>query len=43
VPARQIEIGGVDTAANTADFFSHRAERGQCGLFSMVAWLEPRK
>ena len=43
VPARQIEIGGVDTAANTADFFSHRAERGQCGLFSMVAWLEPPK
>ena len=39
VPPSQIEIGGVDTAQSTADFFSHRAEQGKCGLFSMVAWL----
>lgn len=42
VPARQIEVSGLDTATNLQDFFSHRAERGQCGLFSMVAWLHPR-
>ena len=40
VPAEQIEVSGIDTATNTEDFFSHRAEPGQCGLFSMVAWLE---
>lgn len=40
VPAEQIEISGIDTARNTDDFFSHRAERGQCGLFSMIAWLD---
>jgi YfiH family protein len=40
IPAAQIEIGGVNTARHTSDFFSHRAERGQCGLFSMVAWLD---
>ena len=34
-----IEISGVDTAQHTDDFFSHRAERGQCGLFSLMAWL----
>lgn len=42
VPVEQIEVGGIDTAQNTADFFSHRAERGRCGLFSMVAWLQGR-
>ncbi len=42
VPAAQIEVSGIDTAQNTADFFSHRAEQGRCGLFSMVAWLERR-
>lgn len=40
VPRGQIEVAGIDTARNTGDFFSHRAERGQCGLFSMVAWLK---
>lgn len=40
VPAAQIEISAIDTAQNTDDFFSHRAEKGQCGLFSMMAWLE---
>lgn len=41
VPAEQIEIAGIDTAQNTGDFFSHRAEKGACGLFGMLAWLEP--
>jgi polyphenol oxidase len=39
VPAAQIEVSGIDTATNLGDFFSHRAERGRCGLFAMVAWL----
>lgn len=39
VPADQIEVSGIDTAQTTHDFFSHRAEQGRCGLFSMVAWL----
>ena len=39
VPAEQIEISEIDTAQNIYDFFSHRAEKGQCGLFSMMAWL----
>jgi hypothetical protein len=39
VPPQQIEVSGIDTAQQTADFFSHRAERGQCGLFTMTAWL----
>ncbi len=42
VPAPQIEIAGIDTAQSTADFFSHRAEKGACGLFGMLAWLEPQ-
>jgi len=42
LPPQQIEIAGIDTATHTNDFFSHRATRGRCGLFSMVAWLEPR-
>ncbi|NJN83188.1 MAG: peptidoglycan editing factor PgeF [Caldilineaceae bacterium] len=41
VPRHQIEIAELDTALNTADFFSHRAERGQCGLFGLLAWLTP--
>lgn len=40
VPPGRIEVSAIDTAQNTADFFSHRAEAGRCGLFSMVAWLE---
>ena len=40
VPLAHIEVSGIDTAQHTADFFSHRAEHGRCGLFSMVAWLE---
>jgi YfiH family protein len=37
-----IEVAAIDTAQNTDDFFSHRAEQGRCGLFMMVAWLERR-
>lgn len=40
IPPEQIEIGGIDTAQSTSDFFSHRAEQGKCGLFSMIAWLQ---
>ena len=40
VSPENIEISGIDTAQSTDDFFSHRAEKGQCGLFSMVAWLD---
>ncbi len=40
VPSSQIEVSGIDTAQNTSDFFSHRAEQGRCGLFGMVAWLQ---
>lgn len=43
VPEAQIEISGIDTAQNTQDFFSHRAEQGKCGLFSMTAWLVERE
>lgn len=39
VPEGSIEVAGIDTATNTGDFFSHRAEKGRCGLFGMVAWL----
>ncbi|MCS6826906.1 MAG: polyphenol oxidase family protein [Caldilinea sp.] len=41
VDPHRVEIGGIDTARNTQDFFSHRAEQGRCGLFCMVAWLSP--
>lgn len=39
VEASNVEISQIDTARNTRDFYSHRAEKGQCGLFCMVAWL----
>ncbi|MEZ4617092.1 MAG: peptidoglycan editing factor PgeF [Caldilineaceae bacterium] len=39
VQESQIEISGIDTAQSTEDFFSHRAEHGRCGLFTMIAWL----
>jgi YfiH family protein len=42
VPLTQIEISGIDTSQQTDEFFSHRAERGQCGLFAMMAWLDPK-
>lgn len=42
VAASRIEVSGLDTARNLQDFFSHRAERGRCGLFGMAAWLHPR-
>jgi YfiH family protein len=40
VPATNIEISGIDTAQSTGDFFSHRAEQGRCGLFTLIAWLD---
>lgn len=43
IPVEHIEVSAIDTAQNTADFFSHRAERGHCGLFSMVAWLREQE
>ncbi|MCY3990097.1 MAG: peptidoglycan editing factor PgeF [Caldilineaceae bacterium] len=42
VPGEQIELSGIDTARRTDDFYSHRAERGRCGLFGLLTWLEPR-
>lgn len=39
VPDEQIEVAGIDTATNTHDLFSHRAEHGRCGLFGMAAQL----
>lgn len=41
IPETQIEISAIDTAKNTGDFYSHRAEKGQCGLFGILAWLAP--
>lgn len=42
VASEQVEIAAIDTAQNTCDFFSHRAEAGRCGLFAMVAWLRSK-
>jgi len=41
IPLEQIEIAAIDTARTTADFYSHRAEKGRCGLFAMTAMLLP--
>ncbi|MEM7129947.1 MAG: peptidoglycan editing factor PgeF [Chloroflexota bacterium] len=35
-----MEISEIDTAQQVDDFYSHRAEKGQCGLFAMIGWLE---
>jgi len=35
----QIEVAGICTAENTAEFFSHRAEKGQTGRFGVVISL----
>ena len=43
VLGRNIEIAGIDTARNTDEFYSHRAEKGLCGLFGLLTWLEPRE
>lgn len=43
VRADAIEVAGIDTAQTTVDFFSHRAEQGRCGLFSMMAWLDTQE
>lgn len=39
IPAASVEVAGINTATNTVDFFSHRAEKGRCGLFGMLAWI----
>lgn len=36
---RAVEVAGVCTSCNTGDFFSHRAEGGVTGRFSLVAGL----
>jgi hypothetical protein len=41
VAPEHVEISAIDTARTTGEFFSHRAEHGRCGLFTMVAWLGP--
>lgn len=41
VERERIELAGIDTARTTHEFFSHRAEKGECGLFGLLAWLEP--
>ena len=43
IPTEQIEIAGIDTAQNTNDFYSYRAERGSCGLFGLLTWLEEQE
>ncbi len=43
VPEEHIELSGIDTARNTHEFFSHRAEKGLCGLFGLLTWLEPQE
>ena len=43
VPEGQIELSGIDTARCTDEFYSHRAEKGRCGLFGLLTWLEPRE
>lgn len=40
VSRTNVDICGIDTAQHTDLFFSHRAEKGQCGLFGMLCWLE---
>ncbi|MCY4115561.1 MAG: peptidoglycan editing factor PgeF [Caldilineaceae bacterium] len=40
VHPQNVEVAGIDTACNTEEFFSHRAEGGNCGLFGLLAWLE---
>jgi polyphenol oxidase len=36
---RQIEVAAIDTATNTDEFFSHRAEKGKTGRFGAVLTL----
>ncbi len=43
VPRGNFEIAEIDTAGNTDEFYSHRAEKGLCGLFGLLTWLEPRE
>lgn len=38
----KIEVAGICTASNTAEFYSHRAERGRTGRFGAVMALPER-
>jgi hypothetical protein len=39
VPAKSVSVSGVCTACHTADFYSHRAERGRTGRFTAAIGL----
>ncbi|MBA3869537.1 MAG: peptidoglycan editing factor PgeF [Anaerolineae bacterium] len=39
VGVEQIEVAGIDTATNTDEFFSHRAEKGKTGRFGAILSL----
>ncbi len=41
IGVRQVETAGVCTACQVADYFSHRAERGDTGRFAAVIALRP--
>ena len=40
VRPEKVELAEIDTARNTDDFFSHRAEGGNCGVFGLLTWLK---
>jgi hypothetical protein len=42
VAAANIEVSGLCTVADVAEFYSHRAEHGQTGRFGAVMVLRPR-
>jgi polyphenol oxidase len=39
---RKIQVAGICTASNTADWYSHRAEKGKTGRFGAILALTPR-
>ncbi len=39
VGVREVEVAGLCTASNTAEWFSHRAEKGRTGRFGAVIAL----
>jgi polyphenol oxidase len=39
---RNIQVAGICTASNTADWYSHRAEKGKTGRFGAILALTPR-
>lgn len=40
VPAEQVQVAGICTACEAADFFSHRAQRGQAGRQAAILVLD---